>query len=135
MTRCFWAICLLIYLTNSAYAQSKKLQARNVNNPKVAYVSVESIKRFPLPVVNFVREGLARSGDQDEIIKKIVYPVVNKSPKPVAAMVVTFFPDEPHITVLVLWHGEDFRSVLIERNAQGHFNNDAYKVLLEEIGT
>ncbi|MGH9907323.1 MAG: hypothetical protein ACRD8U_17275 [Pyrinomonadaceae bacterium] len=66
---------------------------------------------------------------------QIVYPVLNKSPKPVAAMVVTFFPDEPHITVLALWHGEDFRSVLIERNAQGRFNNDAYKVLLEEIGT
>lgn len=135
MTRYFWAVCLLICVTNGAYGQNKKLQARNVNNPKVAYVSAEAIKRFPLPVVNFEREGLARSGDQEEIMKKIVYPVLNKSPKPVAAMVVTFFPDEPHITVLVLWHGEDFRSVLIERNAQGRFDNDAYKVLLEEIGT
>jgi hypothetical protein len=133
MRKCCLAACLLILLVNVAYSQNKKLQAGKIKNPNITYVSAQRIRRYPFPVVNFEREGLARKGDQKEIMERIVYPVINKSKKPIAAIIVTFYADEPHITVLVLWHGEEFRGVLIERNAEGHFDADAYKVFFEEI--
>jgi hypothetical protein len=135
MSRCVWSICLLLCLTNIAYSQNKGLQARKIRNPKISYAPAEKIRRYPLPVVNFEREGLARKGDQQEILNKIIYPVINKSRKPIAAIIVTFYPDGPNITVLVLWHGEDFRGQVIERNRDGHFDADAYKVFLEVVGS
>ena len=132
MRRHVWLICILLCLPNVAYPQNKRLQARKISNPKISYAPARRIKRYPFPVVNFEREGLAREGDQQEILDKIVYPVINKSREPIAAIVVTFLPDSPHITVLVLWHGERFVGQLIERNAQGHFDADAYKLIFEE---
>jgi hypothetical protein len=115
------------------YPQNRRLQARRIRNPKISYAPAEKIRRYPFPVVNFEREGLAKKGDQQEILDKIVYPVINKSIKPVAAIIVTFYPDEPHITVLVLWHGDEFRGQVIERNTEGHFDANAYEVFFEEI--
>jgi hypothetical protein len=135
MRRVPGAICLLACLASTAYSQNEKLEARRVKNPDVTYAPAEAISKYPLPVVNFERAGLAREGDQQEIMEKIVYPVINKSKKPVAAIVVTFSADEPDITVLVLWHGQDFRGALIERNARGRFDANAYEVLLEEPGS
>ena len=60
----------------------------------------------------------------------IVYPLTNRSPKPIAAFVVTFLPDSPDITVLVLWHDTSFVGALVERDARGHFKADAYKAFL-----
>ena len=133
MRRCVWLICLLLCLTNIAYPQNKRLQARKIRNPRISYAPADKIKRYPFPVVNFEREGLARKGDQQEILDKIVYPVINRSRKPVAAIIVTFYPDGPNITVLVLWHGDEFSGQVIERNAQGRFDANAYKVFFEEI--
>jgi hypothetical protein len=134
---CKWclAVCLLVSAAGVAAPQNRKLEERKIRNPGVAYAPAGKLRRYPFPVVNFEREGLARPGDQKEIMEGIIYPVINKSKRPVAAMIVTFYPEEPHITVLVLWHGEQFRGVLIERNAAGHFDADAYKVFLEEVGT
>ena len=135
MRRYVWATCLLLWLTCGVYPQNKRLQARKIRNPKVSYAPARQIKRFPLPVVNFEREGLARPGDQQEILDGIVYPLINKSKKPIAAIIVTYYPDKPHRTVLVLWHGDAFIGQLIERNAEGHFDVNAYKVFFEEIET
>lgn len=133
MRRGVWSICLLLCLTNVVYPQNKRLQARKIRNPKISYAPAGKIRRYPFPVVNFEREGLARKGDQQEILEKIVYPVINRSRMPIAAIIVTFYPDEPHITVLVLWHGNEFSGQVIERNAQGHFDANAYKIFFEEI--
>ncbi len=129
-----WAVCLLVLLPVAAAGQNKELQARRVRNPKVPYAPASKVKRFPFPVVNFEREGLARPTDVKEIMDGIVYPLVNRGEKPLAALVVTFMPDSPNITVLALWHGTDFMGVLIERDARGHFPADAYKTFLEEMG-
>ena len=135
MRRRVWSVCLLLCLTGVVYPQNKRLQARKIRNPKISYAAARQIKRFPFPVVNFEREGLARQGDQQEILDGIVYPLINKSRRPIAAIVITFYPDKPHITVLVLWHGDAFIGQLIERNAEGHFDVNAYKVFFEEIET
>ena len=62
----------------------------------------------------------------------VVYPLVNRSPKPIAAFVVTFLPDHPNPGVLVIWHDTAFKDILVERDARGHFKADAYKVFLED---
>jgi hypothetical protein len=129
---CLWLVCLLVLAPSVALGQSKELQARRVRNPKVTYARAARVRSFPLPVVNFVREGLARPTDVREIMDGVVYPLVNRSPKPVAAVVVTFSPDMPGVAVLVLWHGTDFKDVLVDRNTRGHFPADAYKSFLEE---
>lgn len=133
MRRCCWTVCLITLLANVAFPQNKKLQARKIKNPNVTYVSPRTIRKYPFPVVNIEREGLAKGGDVNEIMERIIYPAINKSKKPIAAIIVTFYPDKPQITVIALWHGDEFRGVLIERDAQGHFAADAYKVLVEEL--
>ena len=46
-------------------------------------------------------------------------------------LVITFSPDEPDITVRVLWQDTSFVGALVERDARGHFKPDAYKAFLE----
>ena len=129
--KCLWLACLLALAPCAARGQ-KGLQARRVRNPKVVYAPASRVKTFPFPVVNLVRGGLARPGDEKEIMDGIVYPLVNQSPKPIAAFVVTFSPDGPNITVRVLWHDTSFVGALVERDARGHFKADAYKIFLED---
>ena len=128
-----WLVCLTALLPCAARAQNRELQAARVKNPKVSYAPRSRVKSFPFPVVNFVREGLARPTDVKEIMDGVVYPLVNQSPKPIAAFVVEFSPGEPKsVGVLVLWHGSDFTDMTVERDARGHFKADAYKLFLQQ---
>jgi hypothetical protein len=130
--KCLWLVCLLALLPCAARGQNKELQAGRVKNPKVTYAPAARVKSFPFPVVNFVREGLARPTDVREIMDGVVYPLVNQSAKPIAAFVVEFSPDQPKsVGVLVLWHGTDFMDATVERDTRGHFKADAYKILLQ----
>jgi len=126
-----WLVCLVALPPCAAQGQ-KQLQAQRVKNPKVAYAPASKVKTFPFPVVNFERGGLARPTDEKEIMDGIVYPLVNRSPKPIAAFVVTFSPDSPNLAVRVIWHDARFVSTLVERDARGHFRADAYKIFLED---
>lgn len=131
--KCLWLVCLMALLPSAARGQNKELQAGRVKNPKVTYAPRSVVKSFPFPVVNFVREGLARPTDVREIMDGVVYPLVNQSTKPIAAFVVEFSPDKPKsVGVLVLWHGADFTDAMVERDARGHFKADAYKIFLEQ---
>jgi hypothetical protein len=126
-----WVVCLLALLPSAAGGQVR-LQARRVRNPRVAYAPASRVRTFPFPAVNFVRGGLARPTDEREIMDAVVYPLVNRSPKPIAAFVVTFSPDTPSLGVLVIWHDTSFVSSLVERDARGHFKADAYKDFLTD---
>jgi hypothetical protein len=126
-----WLVCLLVLPPCAAQGQ-KQLQARRVKNPRVTYAPASKVKTFPFPVVNFERGGLARPADDKEIMDGIVYPLVNKSPKPIAAFVVTYLPDSPNLTVRVIWHDTSFVGALVERDARGHFKADAYETFLED---
>ena len=131
--KCVWLVCLLALLPCPAPAQNRELQARRVRNPKVAYAPASDVKRFPFPVVNFARGGLARPTDEKEIMDGSVYPLVNQSPKPIAAFVVEFWPDRPKsIGVLVIWHDTSFMDVMVDRTALGHIAPNAYKLFLQD---
>lgn len=124
-----WLVCLLAVLPCVAHGQ-RVLQTRRVRNPKVTYAPASKVKTFPFPVVNFVRGGLAEASDEREIMDGIVYPLVNRSPKPIAAFVVTFSPDDPQLGVLVIWHDTSFKEMLVERTGRGRIPSDAYKIFL-----
>jgi hypothetical protein len=126
-----WLVCLFALAPCAASAQSKGLRAQRVKNPRVAYAPASKVRTFPFPVVNFVREGLARPTDVQEIMDGIVYPLVNQSPKPVAAFVITFDPDSPDLGVLVLWHDSSFADMLVRRDARGRVPPDSYKMFLQ----
>lgn len=130
-----WLVCLCALAPCVAEGRQKTLQARRVKNPRVAYAPASKVRRFPFPVVNFVRGGLARPTDEKEIMDAVVYPLVNRSPKPIAAFVVTFSPDDPNVGVLVLWHDTSFVDATVERDARGRFKADSYKIFLldEEV--
>ncbi|HEV2861555.1 MAG TPA: hypothetical protein VGX48_11145 [Pyrinomonadaceae bacterium] len=134
MKRTFlWLVCLCLLVPCVAGGRQKALQARRVRNPKVRYAPASKVRTFPFPAVNFERGGLARPTDEKEIMDAVVYPLVNKSPKPIAAFVVTFFRDNPNIGVLVIWHDTSFVDAIVERDARGHFKADSYKrFLLDE---
>lgn len=126
-----WLVCCFVLLPCVAQGQ-KALQARRVKNPKVVYAPPSRVKTFPFPVVNFVRGGLAGPSDEKEVMDSIIYPLVNRSPKPIAAFVVTFEPDKPYLEVLVIWHDANFIDTLVHRDARGHIKADAYKDFLLE---
>lgn len=124
-----WLVCLLALLPCVAEGQ-KVLEPRRVRNRKVAYAPASRVKTFPFPVVNFVRGGLAEPSDEKEIMDGIIYPLVNRSPKPIAAFVVTFAPDDPTLGVLVIWHDTSFKEMTVERTGRGRIPSDAYKIFL-----
>jgi len=126
-----WPVCLLALLPCAAWGQ-KSLEARRVRNPKVTYAPASKVRTFPFPVVNFVRGGLAGPTDEKEVMDGIVYPLVNRSPKPIAAFVVTFLPDNPNPGVLVVWHDTSFKDMLVERTGRGRIPADAYKIFLTD---
>lgn len=127
-----WLVCLLALVPCAAWGQ-RELQARRVRNPRVVYAPASKVKTFPFPAVNFVRGGLARPGDEREIMDGVVYPLVNQSPKPVAAFIVTFEPgDSKGVGVLVIWHDTSFKDMLVERTGRGRIPADAYKIFLED---
>jgi hypothetical protein len=112
--------------------------ASKIKNRHVSYVPTHQIRKYPVPAVIFRRGGLARPGDQTEIIEKIIYPAINKSDMPIAAVVVEFFRDRPEIGVTLIWHAVgSFResqsiSALISRNELGHFAIDSFLRLFPE---
>ena len=126
-----WLVCIIALPPCVAQGQ-RELQARRVRNPKVRYAPASKVKTFPFPVVNLVRGGLARPTDEKEIMDGIVYPLVNRSPKPIAAFVVTFSPDISNLGVLVIWHDTSFKDMLVERTGRGRIPADAYKMFLED---
>lgn len=132
-------LVVLLLISSTAVSSAQNLRASRIKNQRVKYIPSEKLKQYPVPPIIFERGGLARKGDQNEIIEKIIYPVVNKSARPVAAVVIEFYPDSPSIGVTVIWHGTDptgavnFAGALIDRNKAGHFDADAYRVFFQEI--
>jgi hypothetical protein len=85
------------------------LRASKINNSHVNYVPNSQVKKYPVPSVIFRREGLALPEDRSEIVEKIIYPAINKSDMPIAAIVVEFFRDRPEIGITLIWHASGVR--------------------------
>jgi hypothetical protein len=134
-------ISALVLLLAGSHVQAQKLSVAKLRNRGVRYAPHAAFKKYPLPVVNFQRPGLASEKERMEIVEEIVYPLVNESPRAIAAVVLELVPVNPHpktraeiafnqITVLVLWHDGGYTGASFDRNVDGHFGKDTYRLLL-----
>ncbi|HXI23171.1 MAG TPA: hypothetical protein VNG71_04785 [Pyrinomonadaceae bacterium] len=114
------------------------LWANKIRNARVKYLDSPSLSTFPVPAVIFRREALAREGDWSEIRERIIYPAVNKSERPIAAVVVEYLRDTPTIGVTLIWYRAsagaktNYETALIERDSAGHFPVNAYLMLFSK---
>ena len=127
-------ICGLLFTAGAALAQS--LDLSRIKNGKVRYAAATKIKVFPEPAVYFHREGLSNKAQRDEILSRIVYPVINNSDRSIAAVIVEFYPDNKRaFGVDVHWHGGHYWGEMITRDRLGRIHKDSYKSLLQEPGS
>ncbi len=114
------------------------LGVSRIKNSHVKYMPYSQIRKYPVPSVVFQREGLALPEDRGEVFEKIIYPAINKSDKPIAAVVVEFYPDRPEMGVTLIWHASgsfgdsQYSSALISRNKMGRFDRESYLRLFPE---
>ena len=73
------------------YVYEHLVDVKKINNSVVRYIPASKVKIFPVPVVHFSREGLASAAQVAEIKTKIIYPLINSSKKPIAAITVDFY--------------------------------------------
>jgi hypothetical protein len=126
------ALAVLVLIGSVAMDAGQTLTAPRLSNSPIKYVS-NQLKEYPLPAIVFRRGGLTTESDRKEIVEAIVYPAVNRSERPVAAVIVELFPDATSVSVTLVWHERPTdgtsRGVLIHRNATGHFDREAWLAL------
>lgn len=138
-------IAIALFLL-SATADAQVLDVRKIKNAPVTYVAPRTLKKYPTPVLQYSHDRAEYENLKRIITEIIIYPFLNTSEQPIAAMIVDFCPDIIDTTaddkrgceedrgnlvigVTVKRHdGTSFFS-LIERNAQGQFDKGAFLTL------
>ena len=112
---------------------AQQLSPDAISNQRIKYVPSAQLKEHPVPAVVFKRSGLATDKQREEVLEKIVYPLVNSSNRAIAAVVIEF-PRENRkwilMTVTVIWSEGGYHGSVIERNADGSFDSEAYRRFL-----
>jgi hypothetical protein len=123
--------CLVAAFTS---ANDLKIELEKIKSPSVKYSNYKDLSSFPIPVVSFKRGGLASGSEElNEIIEKIVYPIVNESPDPISAMIIEYFPHLPgKIGVEIYWTNGGMRGGIIDKLADGHYDPVAYKIFFKK---
>src|SRR3712207_3627214 len=88
MTRIMLAATSLLLLTIAT--DSHVLDARKISNPHVVYVPPETLKKYPLPVLEYQHDREKYESLKATIKETIIYPFLRKSSKPIAAIIVDF---------------------------------------------
>jgi hypothetical protein len=126
-------LAILAVLMSSSYAASVSdftLDPARLSNSSIKYDAAPKIATFPVPAISVRREGLSSGPSElNEIKEKILYPLVEKSPKAVSAIVLEWQPGLPEVLgVSVIWSDGQVRESLILRKPQGHYDEKAYEV-------
>jgi hypothetical protein len=122
---------VLAGLIGSAAAASElTIDPALLANSIVRYRDQSQLSEFPAPVVYFRAAGLATGPSEiAEIKEKILYPLIERSRKPVSGLV-QWFPGQPTgLGVTVLWSDGEARESTVVRSAQGQYDAMAYEVL------
>ena len=119
--------CLVATLTP---ADDLKIELEKIKSPSVKYSKYKDLSSFPIPIVSFKRSGLASGAEElNEIIEKIIYPIINESPDPISAMIIEYFPHLPgRVGIEVYWTNGGARGSLMDKGADGHYDPGAYKI-------
>ena len=122
--------CALACIVTTAFAQS--INVTKIKNRQVRYAAPSAVKVFPVPAIGWQRSGLASQSQRNEVLNKIVYPVINKSSKAIAAIIVEFYTDDKKsFGVEVLYHNRSQQGVLFNWDKQGRINTNDYKQFFE----
>lgn len=121
MSKSIFILLLILIAGGNVVAQD--LDFRQIKNPNVEYVQSEKIKKNPIPSIVFERGGLASEAERNEIIAKIVYPIINTSKEPIVAIVIEFLPGKKDEIILsvILREGVSIGG-LVRKNKDGHFD-------------
>jgi hypothetical protein len=123
--------CLVATLTP---ANDLKIELEKIKSKSVRYTNYTDLTHFPIPVVFFKRGGLAAgSKELNEIIEKIIYPIINESADPISTMIIEYFPHLPgKIGVEIYWTNGGMREALIDKLADGHYGTESYKIFFKK---
>ncbi len=124
------SLLFLALTTGFVFAQDK-LDFTRIHNPKVHYVAPAKLKTFPMPVIGYEAPGLASDATRNAVLRDVVYPTINNSHEPIAAVIVGFFEDKNQFTVSVYWHSDRFCSMLITKDKDGKIDKNIYKEIIE----
>ena len=123
--------CLVATLTP---ADDLKIELEKIKSPSVKYSKYKDLSSFPIPVVSFKRSGLASGAEElNEIIEKIIYPIINESPDPISAMIIEYFPHLPgKVGVEIYWTNGGVRGGLVDNGADEYYDAGAYKIFFKK---
>ena len=125
------AFAFVSLIGHAAVASEFAIDPLRLSKSIVRYRDQAQISEFPMPAVYFRAAGLS-SGPTEyaEIKEKVLYPLIEKSRKPISAIVIQWFPGQPTgLGVTVLWTDGEARESTIARSPQGHYDAKAYEVL------
>lgn len=107
------------------------LDPSRLNKSAVRYRDQAQVSDFPTPTIYFRAAGLSAGATEfAEIKEKILYPLIEKSRKPISAVIVQWLPGQPNgLAVIVLWSDGETRESTIARNPEGHYDHMAYEML------
>jgi hypothetical protein len=115
----------------AAAASDFTLDAAHLDKAAVRYRDPAQLSAFPVPALYFRAAGLSAGvAELAEIKERILYPLIERSPKPISAIVVQWFPAQPQgLGVTVLWSDGETREATVARTADGHYDPSAYAIL------
>ena len=131
-------IALLVVLTclvaPAILANDLKIELEKIKSLSVKYSKYTDLSSFPVPVISFKRSGLASGpAELNEIIEKIIYPIINESPDPISAIIIEHFPHLPgKVGVEIYWTNGAARGALVDKGADGHYDPGAYKIFFKK---
>ena len=128
--RCLAILALLVSSSCAAAGSDFTLDPARLKKSSVRYAEASKIVTFPVPAISVRREGLSSGpAEFDEIKDKIIYPLVERSPTAVSAIVLEWQVGLPEVLgVSVLWGNGQVRESLVPRTPPGHYDEKAYEV-------
>lgn len=95
----------------------------------VKYVNAAKVGSSPIPPVVFRRPGLVTTSFRDQIVEKIVIPIILETKIAVAAVVVEFYPDKhkEYFGVEVIYANGILNGALIYLGKDGTIDDSMYK--------
>ena len=123
-------VAVLLSSSRVAAASDVSLELSRLSESRVKYHDSSKIVDFPIPVISVRREGLSSGpAELNEIKEKILYPLIERSPQPVSAIILEWYGSLPDaLGVSVVWSDGHTRESLIRRAPQGHYDEKAYEV-------
>lgn len=125
---------LLLGTTLSAHASDYDIDLSSISKAQVRYRPTSTLSEFPVPVLAVRRPGLSSGAPElAEIKKKVIYPVILRSPKPISAIILEWFPSRPEqLGVSIVWSTGEDRQVMLPRAAGGHYDERAHQVFFAQ---